>query len=476
MGVGTHIDFNGFELITRETAYYSGAGSESYGITEGDYMGKEQFGTYSASYSWEYLSNVGFSYHGLADTSLVNFILYFSDEDNDPHFLEKKTTSVTNSNLAIASTTTYEASTEYTFLPSETISTSWSDKTTSNITRNRSYTTISATSSVSYSIGDGGAYEPFISCQKTNSLALVFQPHIGTEWTADGSRLTYYQLFTSTGAYSNTYSNLILDRDFETTIYAVTTALAADTSSQQGSTISLTYAYTSNAGENISITNAQVETFINNQMYLTTTADETIVFSKVVTASSSLSYIIKEEFTETAETGSVIALTTQRITAIKTTATHYIVDNMYTYNSFFTYSGLIDTTSMYSYVLFSQSCGTHLSTYEYDTTSGAESDPQPATSTQSEYTTMPTLTNTYLVSYYPVLLGTTKSEWNKFYYQNYPVNRFAIAFTSDSAQRYMQTLQSGNGIILTSYKFDILNDFYVNPKMYVPITYEKVKL
>ena len=66
-------------------------------------------------------------------------------------------------------------------------------------------------------------------------------------------------------------------------------------------------------------------------------------------------------------------------------------------------------------------------------------------------------------------MGTSKSEWNKFYYQKYPVNPFAIAPASSGANRYASSINGANSVIFTSYKFDILNDFYVNPKIYVPI-------
>jgi len=469
MGVGTHTDFQNFQLLTRITQSVFGAGSQGETAIDGDYYGSSQYGALLISYSWQYSQNIGMVYNGINNTDAINFTLYFSDEDNNALYAYKNTTTDTSEDLAISSTTTYEATTEYVFLPDETISTSWSDKTTSNITRNRSYTTISSTANEPYGLGDGGAFEANIICQKTNGLALVFEPHIGSDWSVEGSALSYYQLFTATGEYSNTYSNIFFDKDLSTTISAITTTGAANSSFQAGSTVNLTYAYTSNAQTTITIINSQVETNINGQLYLTSSVNQETSFYKIVTESSSLSYVIAEEFTETAETGDISALFSQRITSVKSTAVHYIIDNFYTYNSTFTYSGLIDTTRMYSYLLFSQSCGSHSSTSAYETTSGPESAPVPTTSTQSFTTIKPVLTNTYFVSHYSILLGTSKSEWNKSYIQKCVVNPFAIAFTSEDANRYASSINGASNVIFTSYKFDVLSDFSLNPKLYVPI-------
>lgn len=464
MGVETHISFAGFELITRATASYYGAGSDDYTEIDGEYMGSSIYGSSTFSYSWEYDSAIGMIYHG---NDGVNITFFFNDEEVGPEFAYKYTTSATDSNLPISSTTTFENTTEYVFLPSETISTSWSDTTTSNETRNRTYTTIASTSSVPYGVNVGGAFEPIVRCQKTSGLAIIFEPLIGTEWSIEGSALNYYQLFESTGTYSPTYGNLFFDSDFARTIFAITSSLPPNSSFQQGSTVTLTYAYTSNAETTITIINSQVETNINGQLYLTSAPNEIVNTVKITTASSTLNYILADEFTETASTGDVSVLTLQRIALVKSTAVHYIVDNFYTYSSTFTYSGLIDTTRMYSYTAFSQSCGSHSESYAYETVFG---DP-PVTETRTQYytTIIPLLANTYFVSYYPLLLGTSKSEWNKFYIQKYPVNPFAIAFTAGSANRYAGSINGASNVIFTSYKFDVLNDFSVNPRLYVPI-------
>jgi len=465
MGIGAHVDFQGFSLITRATYSFFEAGSQSGTIISGDYYDFFEYGTTTISNSWEYNSSIGMINHYNGG----NLTYYFSDEENGALFATKYTTTQSGANLLIASTTTYEATTQYVFLPNETISTSWSDKSISYKTRNRNYTIISSIDSKPYGIDLGGAFEPVVICQNTNGLALIFEPLIGTDWSVDGSALNYYQLFTNTGTYSNTYGNIFFDKDLKTTIFAETSELVVNTSSQQGSTESLTYAYTSYDPTTITITKSPVETIINGQTYLTSSANQTVFFNKVVTESSSSTYILADEFTETASTGDVSVLVSEKIIAAKSTAVHYVVDNAYTYNTSFTYSGLIDTTQMYSYTIFSQSCGSHSETYTYETTSGEASDPQPDTSTHSLSTIIPLLTNTYFVNYYSILLGTSNSEWNKYYYQKYPVNPFAVAFTAESANRYKASISGESNVIFTSYKFDILNDFYVSPKLYIPI-------
>jgi len=463
MGIGTHYDFQDFALITRATASYYGAGSDGFTEIDGEYMGSSVYGSSTFAYIWEYSSAIGMIYRG----NDVNITFFFNDEEVGPEFAYKNTTSQTNANLVISSTTTFQNSSDYVFLPSETISTSWSDKTTSNTSRNRTYTTIASTSSVPYGVNIGGAFEPIIKCQKTNGLAIIVEPLIGTEWSIEGSALNYYQLFESTGTYSPTYGNLFFDSDFATTIFAITSSLPPNSPFQQGLTVTLTYAYTSNENMTVTIENNQVQTFVNGQLYLTSAPNEIVNTVKITTSSSVLEYPLADEFTETASTGDVSALTSQKMILVKSTAVHYIVDNFYTYNSTFTYSGLIDTTRMYSYIVFTQSCGSHSESHTYESVSG---DP-PVTETKTQYytTIIPLLTNTYFVSYYALLLGTSNSQWNKSYLQKYPVNPFAIAFTSEDANRYAGSINGASNVIFTSYKFDVLNDFSVNPRLYVPI-------
>jgi len=445
MGIATHIAFDGFSLVNRLTARFFNSNTNGFvAFEEGDVQSRgytNQDGAEPDTY-FVYNAGQGFTKYGSGTPTTYNFT-----DEAGAFYSYKYTTHETSSDVTIRSTTTYEASSStYFFEPSfEIVSTTWEDITTTNTTRNRTYTEISATDSVPFAV-------PQVAVNRVLGVRVIIEPKIGTNWTVDGSALEYYQLFTDIGSYVGSYSNNYFDSNLATTIYASEVALTPDVSSRAGSTVYSTYerivfSYTSLEKS------GPVETIVNGQLYLTSIEPETIDTVKKVISSSTFSYVLGESFAETTSTGQRRAVFAERITTVYSTATHYQVDNLYTYNSFFTYSGLIETTAMYSYSLGSAAFGTRVVTGSF----GLASTNKPALSTR------------FYVDYYAIALGTSDSRWNKYYTQAYALNQFALASKSGSPNRYAVSVNSPYNVIFKSYKFDVIDDFSINPKIYIPI-------
>ena len=457
MGIGTHISLNDFDLVTRITAETSiniSPLGEAYTFAEGDYITAVTYPDFTSSTYYEYNAGIGFIYNGSTNTTY-----FFSDSSNSPVYKTNYTTSQNTEDWPIRSTLTYEASSSTYFLePFEIVSTTWVDITTTNTTRNRLYTEIASIGSVPF-----GVFA--VECNRTNDVRVIIEPRIGQNWTVDGSALEYYQLFLATGEYVATHSVNYFDSNLQTTINAETTELFPTVSSRFGLSVTSNYEVTNFSETIITITKEQAETIVNEQLYLTSAETETIGTVKKVISLGTFSYILGESFSETTSSGSRRAVFAERITEIPTTATFYVVDNFYTYNSSFTYSGLVQTTAMYSYSLGSAAFGTSSSSTQFTFISGTET----ITASQSGYESKPALGTRFFVEYYSILLGTELSIWNKSYAQAYVFNPFALAFTSETANRYAASIDSPYDVVFTSYKFDVLNDFSVDPKIYIPI-------
>ena len=455
MGIATHIDFNGFELVTRLTKSIVAADLNNITEVFGDYMEGRTVGTSINSHFFIYQAS-GMVRAGNNFTTTY----FFTNEDFNVIALTKYTTTATFDDLPIRSTATFEASTEY-----DSISTTWEDISIEIQTRNRAYTELSSSNFSYYGLTVGGALEPRAECNRTNGLKAIIEKRIGPDWTVDGSYLLYYQLFTATGTYDATYGSNFFDSNLQKTISATSAQLFASEGTREGSTVSLTYTSTFGGTTTISLTESLVETQVNGQLYLTSRASSTTPVGMVSTASSSLSYVLREGFSETRSTGSVRALYGERITSVKTTAVHYVVDNFYTFNSSFTYGGLVDTTASYSYYIASAEFGTASQTGEYTDQEGTST----VTKTGTTSTFKPLLGSVFFVSYYSFLLGTSNTDWGKSYAQKYPFNQFALAFTEGNISKYAGSINSPYDVALTSYKFDILSDSSLNPKIYIPI-------
>ena len=439
MGIGSHIGFDGFGLNSLATIIVIGS---DFTEIDGFNIGSSSYGSNLFSSSFQYVSGVGFIEDGFFGTAPYSVTYFFSNPFAAIGTTAKYTTSETSESPIVSSTTTFEASTQYIF-QDETISTTWQDITSTGLSSNRVYTNIQTSAVVSTRYALGGVN---IACNRVSGLKIIFEPRIGTQWTQDGSYLQYYQLFTATGTYYPTYNNISFDKDFHATISAQTNEFSVNKNFNAGATETLTYQYTEYSNTQVIISDEYSEIIQNGKLYLQTQATRTATFLKKFLQSSTTTYITAEEFNPSPATGSIGAFFTTKAISAKTTETHYIVDNFYTYNSTFTYSGLVDTTAQYSYSVFTQEYGTN--------------------SEDDVVTQILKYPHTCYQSYYSILLGTSNSEWNKYYVQKYPLNQYAVALSSS---KYKEQLANATGIIFTSYKFDRLNDFSINPKFYIPI-------
>jgi len=347
------------------------------------------------------------------------------------------------------------------------IETSWTDITTEAVNLPRTWTTKSATTTYGTGVGfEGGE----IFCDFLSGVGLIIQPHYGYMWTQDGSMLQYLEIFYSTGVFSPFYSNIIKDnQENAITIQAETANLDINVSYALtntpssvtvilGSTQTVTYDRITNSGTtNITFANRYI--FNGTQFVLDTNSPTSYDYIKETKQSSTFTQVIASQAVRNVYkniTGySDGFFTTTKAIRISTTATMINIDQSLSYFSSFTYSGIIATTAMSSYILFDQG--------EFG--SGAE-----VFGAYSASTSNIPIPQRHYKSYYSLQLGNTAINY---YTQNSPAFNFVVGGTSASVGGYRASLSPSSALTklyFTTYIFE-RDGVLGSPTLAIPIDY-----
>ena len=373
-------------------------------------------------------------------------------------------------------------------------STTWTDKTSTFSSRQRTYTDISDTTQYGTAIVGIGTAEDFVGEQ------LVIQPHYGSEWTSDGFSLQYMEIFTSIGTFGPFHTSIIKDNTSLENSFAVErTLLSSNLAYQLGETTvytvisssgaSLTYDYLTTASA--TLTFGKSYGFDGVQFSENTASNSTYTFPKITKSQTSTSYTLNDEvlldgqYSDSDYTYAYYR-TTRAIQVISTDV-FYAIDQNLSYFSSFTYRGTIYSTSSQQYILLdaglfassSTSSSTSSSFSETHTDGGGFS-----YTNKGEYRSF--FSDTYhsgiykrvfYKSLYSLAIGKEDSAWTKYYTQYSPSFKYVVGGQSNSINGYRESLVP-TGLItklyFTTYKFE--RGGAVNaPILAIPIDYTSEK-
>lgn len=378
-----------------------------------------------------YVPSVGFSYqNGTSYTTI-----YFSDTDITPILLSQSTSSETNSALDIKSTTQQTLTTSI-----DTISTTWTDIEQALSNTNIQYTDIVFKENCSIGIYDIDTLNSF-SGQTINLCATC-----GTNWTFGTSDIQTVQCLLNTGSvfYSNGVKQCETDSPFS--VEAITELLGGNVNSPASasttifnqSNITITYEYTDyNQTSTIPVSSNTIQ-FDVNKFIIDSTAQTQLSFTKKAIFSSTLSYNVSPlaSYDPIQSYGNRNIYTDTKVISALSTDTFYCIDSYYSYFSSFTYSGLVTSTTISSYILFDYGAyGSYSESTSYETQTSTAEGNEIGSFTESGGTTYfssksesyAKISTIAYKSYYSIPLGASNDEWQKFYTKKVGNSNFVVA-------------------------------------------------
>jgi len=422
------------------------------------------------NYRIDFIENVGFS--SIFANSNTNIDSLYAFSDYETQGVDRLTTTInTCTDCTIRSTTETELTT--TILG---VSTTWTDVTSQIESTQIEYTDISSYEEYPTQINPYFVAYTF----KTSGDALVIQPQFGVGWTQDGSKLQYLELFTNTGTYKPFDAIIIKDNDEDASTfnaektevvynlalaYQYNTEITVISSSAQ----TFTYEYLDTTQEIITFSTSY---YFDYPIFYTLSDFQTQqTFSKKIAKTTSSVQTVQDIYTfinEDYPDSTMFSLayyTDTRAIAVYTTDVFYYADQFLSYFNLLTYSGLIVTTSSQKYV------AVDYGTIGTKTRSGRTATLDSATEIGFTTILYPE-TKTLYKRFESIEIGTTNSEWNKYYTQYSPNFNFVVGGTSNSIGSYVKLSPSSliTKLYFTTYKFERTGAVNA-PTLAVPIDY-----
>lgn len=367
-------------------------------------------------------------------------------------------------------------------------STTWTDKTTTFSSRQRTYTDISATTEFGTAIDGVGFADDFVGEE------LILQPHYGTDWTKDGSSLEYMHIFTTTGTFGPFHTSIIKDNTNQEKSFPVErTLLSSNLAYRLGQ--NTTYTVISSSGSSITwdylttatatLTFGKSYGFSGVQFSENTASSSSYTFAKITKAQTSTSYIVNDEVLldgqESDSDWNHAYYKTTKVIQISSTDVFYAIDQNASYFSSFTYRGIINSTSSLEYILLDVGIFGSGSTSSSESSSTRETGVSYTVFSQnrtffSESFNSGIYARVFYKRLYSIEIGTQDSAWTKYYTQYSPNFKYVVGGESNSINGYKDSLLP-TGLItklyFTTYKFE--RGGAVNaPILAIPIDYTSV--